>query len=91
MIFCRFNTRWVSVKNQQQPSGGPIDFSRGFRFLGFRVWGLGSRVWGSRVGGKGIEIRVQGLGLGALGFRASGLECGVKGSGRRVWGLGFKV
>ena len=39
----------------------------GFELEGFRVQGLGSRVWGS-------GFRVQGLRLRGLGFRASGVR-----------------
>ena len=26
-------------------------------------WGLGVRAWGSEAGGKGLRVRIQGLGL----------------------------
>ena len=53
--------------------------------MGFRVWGLGFRVWGFGVWGFGV----WGLGFGVWGFGAWGLGFGVRGLGFR--GLGFGV
>ena len=52
--------------------------------LGLGVWGLGwFRVWGS-----GVEVLVEGWGLG-FGVAVWGLGCGVWGFlGFGVWGLG---
>ena len=64
--------------------------------MGFRVQGLGSRVWGLGFGFKGsdsgiwvwdLESRVEGL-----GFRVQGLGSAFQGFRLGVWGSdsGFK-
>ena len=50
--------------------------------MGFRVWGMGFRV---RLLGWGLELGVQGLGLGG----SKGLDRGF--TGVRVSGLGLTV